>query len=83
MTFMIWFLPTYQPCRRYMAEILPLRRKTLYNQLINQHVNLRCLFKPNSVPVYLFIKVPRPSIFAILNSCFISSKMENKLYKLP
>ena len=26
----------YPPLRRYMAEILPIRRKTLYNQSINQ-----------------------------------------------
>ena len=26
-------------CRHYMAEILPIRRKTLYNQSINQSIN--------------------------------------------
>ena len=26
---------TFSECRRYLAEILPIRRKTLYNQSIN------------------------------------------------
>ena len=38
--------------RRYMAEILPIRRKTLYRQSINQSINQRLhgLDDPLSIP---------------------------------
>ena len=34
-------------CRRYMAEILPIRRKTPSNQSINQSIN-RLKYKPKA-----------------------------------
>ena len=40
-------------CRRYMAEILPICRKTLSNQSINQYIELNVIFIGNVSQMFL------------------------------
>ena len=48
--------------RRYMAEILPIRYKTLYNQSINRHIRGIRDYPCNSIFFFIFSKESYPVV---------------------